>query len=269
VVVTTRHDDHGGDPLRRLQTFVNTFAAQCRRTQLSAEINVVEWNPPADRKRVGELLRVPADAPCAVHVIEVPPEIHRTIRYADVLPLFQMIAKNVGIRRARGRFILATNIDIIFSNELVEYLASGQLASGYRYRVNRHDIQSDYPVDGSLAEQMAYCQTHQLRLHTRSGTHHVDSRGHLRTAPHLHGLEAFFRTKSSNPPPLWKMALATYIGVEVVTLTLALTLGPALRGWSLFIANPFQNIFVVGLLTWVVMPVVTNVLSGWLHNNKE
>ena len=85
----------------------------------------------------------------------------------------------------------------------------------------------------------------------------------------LHGLEAFFRTKSSNPPPLWKMALATYIGVEVVTLGLALTLGPALRGWSLFIANPFQNIFVVGLLTWVVMPVVTNVLSGWLHNNKE
>ena len=29
-----------------------------------------------------------------------------------------MIAKNVGIRRARGEFVLATNIDILFSSEL-------------------------------------------------------------------------------------------------------------------------------------------------------
>jgi hypothetical protein len=177
VVVTTRNDDHGGDPLKRLQTFVNTFAAQCRRTQLSAEIIVVEWNPPADRRRVGELLRVPADAPCAVHVIEVPPEIHRTIRYADVLPLFQMIAKNVGVRRARGRFILATNIDIIFSSELVERLASGPLESGCIYRVDRHDIEADFPIEAPLEEQMAYCRTHQIRLHTRAGTYAVDPTG--------------------------------------------------------------------------------------------
>ena len=48
VVVTTRNDDHGGDPLKRLQTFVNTFAAQCVRTGLDAEVIVVEWNPPDD-----------------------------------------------------------------------------------------------------------------------------------------------------------------------------------------------------------------------------
>jgi hypothetical protein len=180
VVVTTRNDDHGGDPLRRLQAFINTFDAQCRRTGLDAETVVVEWNPPPDRPRLYDLIRVPASCAFAIRFVEVPSELHSRLRHADVLPLFQMIAKNVGIRRARGRFILATNIDIIFSNELVEYLASGQLASGYRYRVNRHDIESDYPVDGSLAEQMAYCQMHQLRLHTRSGTHHVDARGRIR-----------------------------------------------------------------------------------------
>ena len=32
VVVTSCNDDHGGDPLKRLQTFVNCFDAQCRRT---------------------------------------------------------------------------------------------------------------------------------------------------------------------------------------------------------------------------------------------
>jgi len=37
-----------------------------------------------------------------------------------------MIAKNVGIRRARGRFVLSTNIDILLSNELVDYIAAGR-----------------------------------------------------------------------------------------------------------------------------------------------
>ncbi len=34
-----------------------------------------------------------------------------------------MIAKNVGIRRARGAFILCTNIDILFSDALFRLLA--------------------------------------------------------------------------------------------------------------------------------------------------
>ena len=180
VVVTTRNDDHGGDPSTRLQAFVNAFAAQCVRTGLDAEVIVVEWNPPDDRPHVDALLRLPPDAPFPVRVVEVPARIHQTFRYAAVLPLFQMIAKNVGIRRARGRFVLATNIDIIFSNELVEHLASGQLQPGHLYRVDRHDIEAAFPVDGRLDEQMEYCRTHQLRVHTRSGSHSVDSRGRIK-----------------------------------------------------------------------------------------
>jgi hypothetical protein len=179
VVMTTRNDDHGGDPLKRLQAFLATFAAQCRRSGLDAEVVVVEWNPPADRPRVADVCRVPADAPFAVRFIEVPGDVHRRLKYADVLPLFQMIAKNVGIRRARGRFILATNIDIILSNELVERLAAKDLRPGELYRVDRHDITADLPIDATLAEQMEYCRTHQLRLHTAAGTHAVDARGGL------------------------------------------------------------------------------------------
>lgn len=179
VVVTTRNDDHGGDPLRRLHAFLRTFAAQCLRTGLDAEVIVVEWNPPAGRPRVHELIDVPAGAPFPVRVIEVPAAIHGTFRHAEVLPLFQMIAKNAGIRRARGRFVLATNIDIIFSTELVEHLAAGQLEPRHLYRVDRRDIEAAFPVDAPLEEQMAYCQTHQLRVHNPSGSHHVDPQGRL------------------------------------------------------------------------------------------
>ncbi len=86
-------------------------------------------------------------------------------------------------------------------------------------------------------------------------------------ARQLHGLEAFFRGANS-PPPRWKMAIATYIGVEIATVSLAFTLGRATRGWNFFIANPIQNICVVGLLTWVLMPIVTKALSRWLNNKK-
>jgi hypothetical protein len=177
VVVTTRNDDHGGDPLKRLRAFVNTFDAHCRLTGLDAEVIVVEWNPPVDRARVQTLLRLPERHACVYRFIEVPRELHQRLRYADVLPLFQMIAKNVGIRRARGRFVLATNIDIIFSSELVAFLGCRQLQTGVLYRVDRHDIEPALPIDASVDEQMAYCAEHQLRVHERGGTQIVDRFG--------------------------------------------------------------------------------------------
>src|SRR5439155_23676554 len=102
VVVTTRNDDHGGDPLKRLQAFINCFDEQCRRTGLDAEVIIVDWNPPAERPSVGSLVSVPEPSFCTYRFITVPPAIHQRLR-ADGLPLFQMIAKNVGIRRARGQ----------------------------------------------------------------------------------------------------------------------------------------------------------------------
>src|SRR5579883_2071122 len=119
VVVTARNDDHGGNLLGRMQCFVNGWIALSNRHHLSSELIVVEWNPPVDRQPLWQALRWPAELGiCKVRFIEVPPELHRRYEHADALPLYQMIAKNVGIRRARGRFILATNIDILFSDEL-------------------------------------------------------------------------------------------------------------------------------------------------------
>ena len=48
--------------------------------------------------------------------------LHGCYAHAEALPLYQMIAKNVGPLRARGEFLLATNIDILFSDELMAFL---------------------------------------------------------------------------------------------------------------------------------------------------
>ena len=81
----------------------------------------------------------------------------------------------------------------------------------------------------------------------------------------LHGLEAWFRNPSSGGPPLWKMAIATYLGVVPVIMFLSLTLGRLIQNWNFVLNNIVFNAFVVALLTWVVMPVITRTLRGWLQ----
>ena len=128
VVVTARNDDHGGNLLGRMQAFVNGWIAQCKRHSLDAELILVEWNPPEGRPGLADALHWPKDlGPCEVRIIQVPPDLHRRYAHAEAQPLYQMIGKNAGIRRARGQFVLATNIDIIFSNELVAFLAERKL----------------------------------------------------------------------------------------------------------------------------------------------
>lgn len=79
----------------------------------------------------------------------------------------------------------------------------------------------------------------------------------------LHGLEAWFR--SPNPPPRWKMSMATFVGVFPTAMFLNLTLGPTIKSWPFIFRNALSSACVVALLTWVVMPFVTRVLHDWLH----
>ncbi len=159
VVATARNDDHGGNPLYRMQLFVNGLIAQCDRHRLSAELVLVEWNPPGDRPRLAEVLERPeSEGWCDVRIVEVPHELHMRLEHADRLPLFQMIAKNVGIRRARGRFVLATNIDILFPDELVAFLAREALDPELVYRVDRVDVPAEIDPGWSMDEQLLFCR---------------------------------------------------------------------------------------------------------------
>jgi len=174
LVVTARNDDHGGNLLGRMQIFVDGWLAQARRHNIPSELIIVEWNPPEGRPPLAEALQWPADsAPCEVRIITVPLDVHSRYQHGVNLPLYQMIGKNVGIRRARGRFILATNIDILFSDELAAFLGSQQLRSDRMYRIDRYDAMSDVPAGAPIEEQLAYCKTHLIRINRRDGTFEV------------------------------------------------------------------------------------------------
>ena len=58
------------------------------------------------------MLKWPVDPLLETRIIQVPAELHRTLKHAEALPLFQMIAKNVGIRRAHGILLDDAIIDM-------------------------------------------------------------------------------------------------------------------------------------------------------------
>jgi hypothetical protein len=171
VVAVARNDDHGGNLLYRLQLFVSGLVTQCERFRLPTELVLVEWNPPLDRPRLAEVLDWPAGTGyCSVRIIDVPNELHNTLEYSDHLPLFQMTAKNVGIRRARGEFVLATNIDILFSDALMRFLAQRTLRPGFVYRADRFDVPAEIDPGWPIARQLEWCRTSAERVHRREGT---------------------------------------------------------------------------------------------------
>src|SRR6185369_6847067 len=65
----------------------------------------------------------------------------------------------------------------------------------------------------------------------------------------LHGLEAWFRSPH-NPPPKWKMAVATFLGVFPLAMILNATIGPVIREWPFVLRNAAFNACVVVLLSW-------------------
>ena len=178
VVVAARNDNHGGNMIGRMQAFVDSWIIQASRYDLSSEIVVVEWNPPADRPRLMDELRWPEDmGPCEVRFIEVPREAHDRLPHANVIPLHQMIAKNAGIRRARGQFVLATNLDIIFSAELMRFLGERRLERRKMYRMDRTDVASYLPAGATVDELLAFCESHMLRIFAREGVMNLSGNG--------------------------------------------------------------------------------------------
>lgn len=84
----------------------------------------------------------------------------------------------------------------------------------------------------------------------------------------LHGLEAFFRG-ARRPPPRWKMALLTWLGVCGMVFVTSHGLGLVNSTWPWWTTFLLSNAIVVGGLTWIVMPLLTRVAAPWLAKEAK
>ncbi len=82
----------------------------------------------------------------------------------------------------------------------------------------------------------------------------------------LHGLEAWFREPM--PPPRWKMAIVTFVGVYPLTSFLPQVFGGLLAPLHPLLVNLVTTAVIVGSLTWVIMPLLIRALHRWLHRGK-
>ena len=170
VVVAARNDDEGGNLLPRMQAFLDNWLAQAKRYGLRSEVIIVEWNPPPDRPRLIDALEWRRDrGPCEVRFIEVSSEVHQRFKNAAAIPLHHLIAKNAGIRRARGEYVLATNPDVIFSPELVEFLAARRLEPRTLYRIDRLDAAGNFPSAATPDDIVRHSEDHVLGVLTEEG----------------------------------------------------------------------------------------------------
>ncbi len=164
IVVTSRNDNHGGDLTKRTTAFVQNVYGQAKKFNLPVELIFVEWNPLKDKPLLKDILPLPQeDDLVSLRFIIVPNNIHDTYRHSKSIPLYQMIGKNVGIRRAKGKFILCTNIDILFSDLCFEFLAQRSLKENVYYRANRCDIPKEVLNIESLEEQLIFGEKNILK----------------------------------------------------------------------------------------------------------
>ena len=164
IVAASRNDAHGGDIGKRMRFFVNGLLHQTRRAGLDAELIVVEWNPPERTPRLHEVLPRPTTGDMLrVRTVTVPAALHQRFRHGDAIPLYQMVAKNVGIRRSRAERILCTNVDLIFSDALADFLAQGPFDPHAFYRANRCDVPDAIDPVWDVPTQLDFCSRNVLR----------------------------------------------------------------------------------------------------------
>lgn len=143
IITATRNDAYDGDSLHRNQVFVSSLVWLAEQHELDAELIIVEWDPPKGRAELKKAIRWPAHKKVKIRILSVPHKIHERIENSHLIPFFQMQAKNIGIRRAEGDWVLCTNADLIYSHELVKWLANADRKTlldplGY-YRAPRYD----------------------------------------------------------------------------------------------------------------------------------
>lgn len=137
-IVASRNDNHGGNMKEKNQFFINRWINDVKKYNLSCELIIVDWNSKIPLRKIFKRSSLKKNK--IVKIIEVSNQIHKKFQNSKKINFFQMIAKNAGARRANGKFLIFTNIDIVFSQEFFYYLKNNTIINEIIYRADRHDF---------------------------------------------------------------------------------------------------------------------------------
>jgi len=152
IVLTGRNDDYGVDFKTRFFRTLRFNAEQLAARGVVHEFVFVEWAPPPQRPRLIDLVfdAIPELDPstCTWYVVDA--RYHQALSLNPRLEYHEFIAKNVGVRRARGRFVLTTNCDVFLSRAVLDVFARDALEPRVVYRAPRYDLKETVGEQGDV-----------------------------------------------------------------------------------------------------------------------
>jgi hypothetical protein len=150
IVLTGRNDHYGGDFAARFFRSLQFNHEQLTARAIAHEIVFVEWAAPPDRPLLFDELarKLPTldRRVCSWYVVD--PEYQSALSLNPRLEYLEFLAKNVGVRRALGRFVLTSNCDVYLGRRVLDAMQNRELEPRVLYRAPRHDLNLPEDVDG-------------------------------------------------------------------------------------------------------------------------
>jgi hypothetical protein len=140
--LTATGDNFGGDFNERFFRALRFNHEQLSEGGIDHELVFVEWNPVPGKPYLAELLaeEFPDWYGSGLVSYVADERYHRAFSLNRKMKFLEFIAKNVGIRRASGNFVLSSNTDIYYGRGLVEAISRRDLQKGILYRTTRTDL---------------------------------------------------------------------------------------------------------------------------------
>lgn len=136
-----RNDDYRPNRAKIHNLSINFLLQQLNDYKIPSEIILVEWNYPEGRPPLAEIIQIRQSSPfCLVKVIRVPAQYHQKYRHWQFKPFHVGAALNVGIRRAKGEFILPIASDVFLTDDCLRIIAKRELDENKFYRCDRYDV---------------------------------------------------------------------------------------------------------------------------------
>jgi hypothetical protein len=137
-IVASRNDNHGGNMREKNIFFINRWLYHVKKYDLNCELIIVDWNSKIPLRKLIKPALLKKNQ--IIKIIQVSNKTHNKFKNSKKINFYQMIAKNTGARRANGKFLIFTNIDIIFSEKFLKFLKEKIIKHKIIYRTDRHDI---------------------------------------------------------------------------------------------------------------------------------
>ena len=169
VVTTTNTAPH--DQIERLTLQIENihYFTALYNLAFYIEYIIVEYNYDAKAPALYEILQKNfKDSTPLVRIIRVSAEQHQLIIQKMGLDFdvnfLEFYAKNIGIRRACGQFVLPTNSDISFNDGFWNFISRKSLRSDAYYRLPRCNVNGALSVlhDLTVPERLSYLKDHTL-----------------------------------------------------------------------------------------------------------